>query len=67
MHSFSELLRYIWRSTKRIVVFVAGVALVALGLVMMVLPGPGLVVIVLGLAVLATEFVWAVSAEGDEE
>jgi uncharacterized protein (TIGR02611 family) len=59
MHSFSELLRFIWRSTKRIVVFVVGVALVALGLVMLVLPGPGIVVVVLGFAVLATEFVWA--------
>jgi uncharacterized protein (TIGR02611 family) len=59
MHSFKELLRFIWRSTKRIVVFVVGVALVAVGLAMLVLPGPGLLVIILGLIVLATEFVWA--------
>ena len=31
----------------------------AAGLVMLVLPGPGIVVVVLGFAVLATEFVWA--------
>lgn len=56
---FSDLLKWIWRSSKRIVVFVVGVTLLAAGLAMMVLPGPGLLVIVAGLAVLATEFVWA--------
>jgi uncharacterized protein (TIGR02611 family) len=59
VHSFAELLRWIWRSTKRIVVFVVGVSLVVLGLVMLVLPGPGIVVVFLGFAILATEFVWA--------
>lgn len=54
-----DLLRFIWRSSKRIVVFVLGVALVLAGLAMLVLPGPGIVVVIAGLAVLATEFVWA--------
>jgi uncharacterized protein (TIGR02611 family) len=58
-HSLRELLTFIFRSTKRIVVFVVGVALVAGGVAMLVLPGPGLLVIVAGLAVLATEFTWA--------
>ena len=56
------VVRFIWRSSKRIAVTVAGAAIVAAGLVMLVLPGPGLVVIVLGLAVLATEYVWAATA-----
>ena len=43
----------------RFAVTIAGVALLALGLAMMVLPGPGILVIVAGLAVLATEYVWA--------
>lgn len=38
---------------------VAGVTVVLLGFVMLVLPGPGLVTILIGLAVLASEFVWA--------
>ena len=60
MHSFKELLRFIWRSTRRrIVIFVVGVVLIVAGLIMLVVPGPGLVVIVAGLAVLATEFAWA--------
>jgi uncharacterized protein (TIGR02611 family) len=58
-HSLRELLTFIFRSAKRVVVLVLGVALVAAGLAMLVLPGPGIVVVILGLAVLATEFVWA--------
>ena len=59
MHSFSTLMRFIWRSSKRAAVFVLGVALLAVGLVMFVTPGPGIVLVVAGLAVLATEFAWA--------
>lgn len=59
IHPFSELLAFIWRSGKRIVVFVVGVILVVGGIAMLVLPGPGIVVVIAGLAVLATEFAWA--------
>jgi uncharacterized protein (TIGR02611 family) len=38
---------------------VAGLGMLAGGVVMLVLPGPGLAVIVFGLAVLATEYAWA--------
>ena len=59
MHSVGELLRVIGRSSKRIAVFVLGGALVVGGLAMLVLPGPGILVVIAGLAVLATEFAWA--------
>ena len=59
MHSFGTLMRFIWRSGKRAAVFVVGVALVVVGLIMFVTPGPGIVLVVAGLAVLATEFAWA--------
>ena len=59
MHSFSALMRIIWRSGKRAAVFVVGVALLTVGLIMFVTPGPGIVLVVAGLAVLATEFAWA--------
>jgi uncharacterized protein (TIGR02611 family) len=36
-----------------------GVAIISAGLVMLILPGPGWAAIVVGLAVLATEYVWA--------
>ena len=38
---------------------VAGAGLLAGGAAMLVLPGPGLAVILLGLTVLATEYAWA--------
>lgn len=44
-----------WRSA----VLVLGVALVLGGIVLLPLPGPGWVVIFLGLGLLATEFTWA--------
>jgi uncharacterized protein (TIGR02611 family) len=40
-------------------VFVVGLAVVAAGVLMLVLPGPGWVVIFGGMAIWATEFVWA--------
>ena len=47
------------RMAKRVGDPVAGGALLGAGVVMMVTPGPGLLVIAAGLAVLATEFAWA--------
>lgn len=44
---------------KRVIKVVVGFTLVAVGILLLVLPGPGLIVIVLGLALLAGEFVWA--------
>jgi uncharacterized protein (TIGR02611 family) len=56
---FKGLMGVVVRSTRRLAVLVIGCAVTAAGLVMMVTPGPGLVVIVAGLAILATEFTWA--------
>lgn len=38
---------------------IVGGTLIVVGIVLLVLPGPGLVLIALGLAVLASEFAWA--------
>ena len=43
----------------RVIVAVVGFTVLLIGLAMIVLPGPAVVVIPLGLAMLATEFVWA--------
>jgi len=51
--------QFLRRNGKRIGVSIAGGALVIVGLVMLVLPGPGVLVIIAGLAILATEYVWA--------
>ena len=44
---------------KRFAVTIVGAGLILLGAALMVLPGPGILIIVAGLAVLATEYVWA--------
>lgn len=46
-------------ATTKIVVTVVGLLVVTAGLIMMVTPGPGLVGIAAGLAILATEYTWA--------
>lgn len=47
------------RMVRRLIVFVLGFSVLLVGVVMIVAPGPAFVVIPLGLAILATEFVWA--------
>lgn len=59
MAELPSIVAWVLRSTKRIVVSLVGFALLLAGLVMMVTPGPGLLVILAGLAVLATEYAWA--------
>jgi tellurite resistance protein TerC len=44
---------------RRIFLVIAGFTLLLVGLVMLVTPGPGMLVIFLGLGLLAAEFVWA--------
>jgi uncharacterized protein (TIGR02611 family) len=51
--------RSVMRQTRRIMVTVVGVVLVTLGLLLLVLPGPGILVTLLGLAVLGSEYDWA--------
>lgn len=66
--SFDESLN----QAKRLVKIVVGFTMLLLGVIMLVTPGPGLVVIVFGLALLAAEFVWArrllnrLKAQGDK-
>jgi len=47
------------RLLRRIAVTVAGVVILAVGVVLLVAPGPGLLVIALALAVFAIEYRWA--------
>lgn len=59
LNPLSAILRFISRSGKRIAVTVVGFAVLFAGIVMMVTPGPGVVVILAGLAILASEWAWA--------
>ena len=47
------------KQARRVVVAVVGGTIFLVGVAMIVLPGPAFIVIPLGLAILATEFVWA--------
>jgi uncharacterized protein (TIGR02611 family) len=47
------------RQAKRLVIGTIGFTVVLIGVVMIVLPGPAILVIPAGLGILATEFVWA--------
>lgn len=47
------------KKAKRIGIAVAGGAVLALGIALVVLPGPAFLVIPAGLAILAVEFAWA--------
>jgi uncharacterized protein (TIGR02611 family) len=47
------------RLAKRVVVAIIGFSVVLLGVVMIITPGPAILVIPAGLAILALEFAWA--------
>lgn len=53
------MLRVSYRGARRIAVSVIGGTLLLLGTLLLVLPGPGLLVVFAGLTLLATEFLWA--------
>jgi uncharacterized protein (TIGR02611 family) len=53
------LLQVLARAVRRGTVFLVGTTLLIAGSAMLVLPGPGIAVILLGLVVLSAEFQWA--------
>lgn len=48
-----------YRAARRIAVGVVGATVLLIGMVMLVTPGPAVVVIPVGLAILSIEFAWA--------
>jgi len=58
---FKVVLRFIGRNAKRVGITIAGFAVLLAGLVLSLplVPGPGFLLILAGLAILATEYVWA--------
>jgi tellurite resistance protein TerC len=54
-----QTLHLTYKAAKRIVIAIVGATVVLLGIVMIVTPGPALVVIPVGLAILSIEFAWA--------
>ncbi len=56
---FRAVGRFIKKSGKRIAVTIAGFVVVVAGAILIPLPGPGWLIVFGGLAILATEYVWA--------
>ena len=59
MQNFQNVILWLCRKARRVLIFVVGTTVLMIGIAMIVLPGPAVVVIPIGLAILATEFVWA--------
>jgi tellurite resistance protein TerC len=55
----SEMAEATYKNVRRVFVLLAGSTIVLVGAALLVLPGPGILTILAGLALLATEFVWA--------
>jgi tellurite resistance protein TerC len=55
----SRLMRVSLRTARRLAIGMVGATALAVGVALLVLPGPGLLVVGLGLAILSTEFVFA--------
>ncbi len=52
-------IRETYKVAKRIVVTVVGLSILVIGIVMIIAPGPALILIPVGLAILGLEFAWA--------
>ena len=50
---------FTYKAARRVVIGVVGTTVVLIGIVMIVTPGPALVLIPVGLAILSIEFTWA--------
>ncbi|MEE4162775.1 MAG: PGPGW domain-containing protein [Woeseiaceae bacterium] len=54
-----KAIRLTYKAARRIAIGIVGATVVLIGAIMLVTPGPGLVVIPVGLAILSLEFAWA--------
>ena len=54
-----KVVHFTYKTGRRIVVAVVGASVLLVGIVMIATPGPAFIVIPIGLAILALEFVWA--------
>jgi len=61
-----EKAKRVWKRTpttiRKPLVSIFGALIIVAGIILMPLPGPGMLIIVIGVSVLASEFAWAQSA-----
>lgn len=54
-----KTLHMTYKLIRRITIFIVGISVVIIGIIMFVTPGPAVIVIPAGLAILGIEFAWA--------
>lgn len=59
MTSGKQVLSDTYKHARRVVIAIVGGSVVVVGILMIVLPGPAILVIPTGLAILSIEFAWA--------
>lgn len=59
MKPLQRLSRWTYTHARRVVVLVVGGTVVLFGVLLLVMPGPGILLILGGLGILAVEFAWA--------
>ena len=57
-HNYLSTHRF-WKHPYSLIVITAGILVVLAGIVMLIIPGPGLLTILLGTTILSTQFKWA--------
>lgn len=53
-----------WKRLKRITITIIGTITLVIGVGLLVLPGPGIIVILIGVAILSVEYPWAKKVVG---
>lgn len=59
LKELKQTLNFSYRSAKKLVIAIVGGTILLLGILLIVLPGPAIIVIPAGLSILAIEFSWA--------
>ncbi len=49
----------LYKQIRKLAIFLIGISIVLIGCILFFTPGPAIIVIPVGLAILATEFIWA--------
>ena len=49
----------LYKQIRKLAIFLIGISVVLIGCILFFTPGPAIIVIPIGLAILATEFIWA--------
>lgn len=58
MLEYSPMLKKLSETTSFLFIAITGGIVIALGIMMLVLPGPGIIVILIGVAILSKRFSW---------